>query len=63
MRTAYQTVPHKIECPSKDILIIEDKKMKIKTSYTERDLDFCYSVLIATVIAMTIVSQIWKVVA
>lgn len=37
--------------------------MKIKTSYTERDLDFCYSVIIATVIAMTIVSLIWKVTA
>lgn len=63
MRTAYQTVPHKIECPSKDILIIEDKKMKIKTSYTERDLDFCYSVLIATVTAMFVIVMIWKVIA
>lgn len=37
--------------------------MKIKTTYTERDLDFCYSVLIATVTAMFAIAMIWKVIA
>ena len=50
----------------KGILIITQRglmKMKIRTTYTERDLDFCYSVLIATVTAMFIIAMIWKVIA
>ena len=39
------------------------RKMKIRTTYTERDLDFCYSVLIATVTAMFIIVMVWKVIA
>lgn len=39
------------------------RQMKIRTTYTERDLDFCYSVLIATVTAMFVIVMIWKVIA
>lgn len=37
--------------------------LKIKTTYSEDDLDFCYDVLIATVLAMFVIVMIWKVIA
>lgn len=35
--------------------------MKIKTTYNDRDLDFCYDVLIATTIAMMVIALIAKI--
>lgn len=35
--------------------------MKIKTTYNEQDIDFCYSVLIGTVIAMMVIVTIAKI--
>lgn len=35
--------------------------MKIRTTYNERDLDSCYSVLIGTVIAMMVIVTIAKI--
>lgn len=37
--------------------------LKIKTTYTADDLDFCYDILIATVTAMFIIVMVWKVIA
>jgi hypothetical protein len=37
--------------------------MKIRTTYNEADLDFCYSVLIGTVLMMFVIVMVWKVIA
>lgn len=34
--------------------------MKIKTTYSEQDLDFCYDVLIFTVLAMSVIVLIGR---